>query len=361
MNSARRSLKRRDWPRGLREPRPGYYTWDKPDGTSMAIGRVPLAVAKREAIAANAFVEQQQPSLVERLQGKAKTVADVIDAMPVPESYNTAKSTRSLDKAIRAKLGDRPIAALEVRECAELLDEYIEADKARTAVALRSRLMAICAKAQHKGWADSNPAEVTERPDAAVKRGRLTLEQFQAVYAVAPQVAEWLPLAMMLALVTGQDRSTVANMQRAHISDGALTTWRTKTRATNQPVAIPLRLRLDAVGVSLADLVKQRSGVLSKYLVHHYSAHNNAPIGGRVHTDRISHAFTEARKLAGIPDVLPDGKLAPTFHEIRSLTKRLYLAQGNVDTKALLSHNSEKTAAIYADPRGAEPILVRVG
>ena len=48
---------------------------------------------------------------------------------------------------------------------------------------------------------------------------------------------------------------------------------------------------------------------------------------------------------------LPDGKGAPTFHEIRSLSKRLYDEQGNVDTKALLGHRTEKMGALYADPR----------
>lgn len=58
---------------------------------------------------------------------------------------------------------------------------------------------------------------------------------------------------------------------------------------------------------------------------------------------------------------LPDGKGAPTFHEIRSLSKRLYDEQGNVDTKALLGHRTEKMGALYADPRGVAPIRVRVG
>ncbi len=40
--------------RGLREPRPGYFTYVTPDGTSVAIGRVPRAVAEAEVAAANA-------------------------------------------------------------------------------------------------------------------------------------------------------------------------------------------------------------------------------------------------------------------------------------------------------------------
>lgn len=361
MSPARRSIKRRDWPRGLREPRPGYYAWQAPDGKVWGIGAVPLEQAKQEAIAANLHAAKQSARLVARLDGSGETVADLLKLMPVSERSNTAKSQRSLDKKISAKLGTKAARELTVRDCAELLDAEIDAGRLRSAQALRSRLVAVCRKGMAKGWMAANPAEATEAPQVLVKRGRLTLETFLAIYAKAPEVNEWLQLAMMLALVTGQDRSTVAAMQRSHVADGHLTTWRTKTRDTNQPVAIPLRLRMEAVRVSLADLVTSRTGVVSRYLVHHVNPWGNAPAGSKVHPDRISHAFSEARVLAGIPDVLPDGKTAPTFHEIRSLCKRLYEAQGNVDTKALLGHSEDSTAAIYANPRGVEPIRVRVG
>ncbi|MBK1712782.1 hypothetical protein CKO43_08320 [Rubrivivax gelatinosus] len=75
----------------------------------------------------------------------------------------------------------------------------------------------------------------------------------------------------------------------------------------------------------------------------------------------MSHAFTEARSLAGIQDTLPDGKGTPTFHEVRSLSKRLYKAQGDVDTETLLGHATERMSNLYDDPRGAEAINVRVG
>lgn len=361
MNAARRSIKRRDWPRGLREPRPGYYAWDHPDGRTLAIGRVPLSIAKQEALAANLHLAKMRPSLVERLQGADSSVADLMARMPEPANKNTAKSTRSLDKIIKAAIGGQACGRLSVAHCAELLEPLLEAGNTRTAEAVRSRLMALCRKGMALGWMDSNPAEVTERPTVRVQRGRLTLEMFLQIHQAAPQVAEWLPHAMMLALVSGQDRSTVATMERAHVSADALTTWRTKTRGTNQPVEIPLALRLDCVQTSLQDLVTRRTGVVSRHLVHHVSVWGNAPAGSAVHPDRISHAFTEARKLAKIPDVLPSGQGAPTFHEIRSLSKRLYEAQGGVDTKALLSHRSDRTADLYRDPRGAEPIRVRIG
>ena len=48
-------------------------------------------------------------------------------------------------------------------------------------------------------------------------------------------------------------------------------------------------------------------------------------------------------------------------HSTRSLAKRLYAEQGNVDTKALLGHRDDRTANPYGDPRGAKWITVKVG
>lgn len=368
MNAARRDKRRRDWPRGLYEPRPGYYVWRHPTtGETMAIGRMPFADARGQAIAANVYVTSQGPTLVERLQGAGQSVADLLDRMPTDGAApNTLKAWRSLDKRIRAALGATPCGHLTTAACAELIEAAAgEADddgnpKLRTAEALRSRLIAVCQRGQQLGWLKDNPATPTARPAVEVRRGRLLLEQFLAIHARAAEVAEWLPLAMMLALVTGQDRSTIAAMERAHVGADVLTVWRRKTSKTNQPVEIPLSLRLDAVGVTLADLVKHRTPVVSRFLVHHVSPWGNAPAGSAVFPDRMSKAFTAARALAGIPVTLPDGKGAPTFHEIRSLAKRLYDQQGNVDTKALLGHSTDKMGALYADPRGAAPIRVRV-
>jgi integrase len=353
MNAARRSIKRRDWPRGLREPRPGYYAWDHPDGRTLSIGRVPLAVAKQEALSANLHLAETKPGLVERLTGATRTLADLLAKMPAAENKNTAKSVRSLDKAITAAIGAKACGELTVEDCSNLIEAAVDEGKARSAEALRSRLMAVCRRGMSLGWMDANPAEVTERPKVAVRRGRLTLESFRAIHAKADQAAEWLPQAMMLALVTGADRSSIAALQRADVADGHLTITRSKTGAR---VAIPLALRLGCAEVTLAELLARRTGVVSRYLVHHVNPWGNAPAGSPVHPDRISHAFTEARKLAGIPD---EG--APTFHEIRSLAKRLYTAQGGVDTKALLGHATERMSDLYANPRGVEPIRVRLG
>lgn len=356
MNAARRNHKRRDWPPNLYEPRPGYFTWRDPrTRQSFALGCIPFAAAKHQALQANAHIANLKPSLLERLTGSTNTVAQLLEQMPPAKTEGTAKGLRSVDAAIRAELGAVACADLTVADCAKVVEAIAASGRARWAQVIRARLVAMCRRGQQLGWMDSNPAHVTAKPEALVQRTRLTLETFKAILAKAPEVAEWLPRAMLLGIVTAQDRSTVAGMKRSMVRDGCLVVNRSKTKAHNQPVAIPIELRLDAMGVSLADLIAQRSGVVSPYLVHHVKPWRNAPVGSRVAVDTISHAFSQARDLAGITGASP-----PTFHEIRSLSLRLYKQQGGVDTKALAQHSLDSTHALYQDPRGIEALRVRI-
>lgn len=76
MNAARRSHRRRDWPPNLYEPRPGYYVWRDPrTRQSFALGYVPFAAARHEALQANAHIEATKPTLMQRLTGATNTIA----------------------------------------------------------------------------------------------------------------------------------------------------------------------------------------------------------------------------------------------------------------------------------------------
>lgn len=349
-----RDRRRRDWPSGLREPRPGYYTWRAPDGTEMAIGRVSLAQAKDEVRQANEYVAAKKPSLLERLTGAAHTVADLLEKMPEAQKANTARSRKSLDRKIRNALGAFPCHALTVKHCADLVEAEMDAGKDRSSQALRSRLVAVCKRGMQLGWLEFNPAEPTQTLEVKAKRSRLTLEQFRAILEKAPEVNEWLRGAMLLALVCGQDRSTLSSLRRSAIGPEFLSVKRGKTGVQ---IEIPLTLRLDAVGLTLLEALNAcRSNVRSlkyDFVIHHAREFGNAPLGSGVHPDRMSHAFADARELAGIK-----GDNPPTWHEIRSLSKRLYEKQGGVDTKALLGHRDQRTADLYANPRGSEAIRV---
>lgn len=347
-----------NWPDNLHEPRPGYYTWRDPrDGKTHIIGRVPLAAAIHEALGANLVVAKAKPTqtLAEQLTAHRETVADLIGKMPtVGLKQSTLKHRKHVDKAIVAEIGTIACAELTTKHVADMLEKIEAQGKMQWAVHLRSRMKAACRRGMALGWMEKNVADATDRAKVVVKRKRMSLEVFNATLAKAPDVAAWLPNAMLLALVSGQDLSTVGSWERTAQQDGYATLTRGKTGVT---IAIPLELRMDVIGLSLADVIARcrATGVVSKYLIHHVRSNPSAPRGSKIKAKTISEKFLEARRLAGFT-----GEDEPTFHEIRSLCKRLYMQQGGIDTKALLGHLSDGTAAIYANSRGLEPIKVNI-
>lgn len=357
--AARPRIRRRaNWPDNMHEPRPGYYVWRDPrDGKTHVLGRILLAQAIHEAHEANVIVENSKltRSLADRLAQPRETVADLIKKMPDGgRKKSTLDAYKYRDRVIEKELGAIPCMDLTTKHIATMLEKIIDDGKSNWAVQVRTRLKMICRRGKALGWMKENPAEDTERAKLTVRRRRMTLEDFNATFERAPEVAPWLQNAMLLAIVSGQDLSTIAKWERSFNVDGYAVLERGKTGAR---IAIPLELRLNVLGMSLADVIARcrATGVVSKYLVHHTRNNNAAPKGSKVKTKTISDKFREARKLAGITD-----ETAPTFHELRSLAKRLYVEQGGIDTKALLGHKSDATAALYADSRGLEPVKVRI-
>lgn len=350
---------RANWPDNLHEPRPGYYTWRDPrDGRTHILGRISLSEAIHEAQAANMVVDKGKPktTLAERLQASQNTIEEVIKRMSTEGlAANTIKARSEHDRVILARFQKRDVASIETVEIANLIEEIRERGKIRWAQAIRTRAVAIFDRAVSLGWRKDNPARVTEQiKNKRVQRKRLTMEQFKLILAKAPEVSPWLADVMLLALVSGQDRSTVAEWQRNAVKDGEAVVYRQKTKKW---IAIPTRLRMDAIGLSLGDVIERckSTHIASPYLIHHTSNRGAIRRGAKITLHSISVSFAKARRLAGIPD-----ENAPSFHEIRSLSKRTYMEQGGVDTKALLGHSDDKTADLYANDRGAAPIKVQV-
>ncbi|WP_254607878.1 tyrosine-type recombinase/integrase [Burkholderia aenigmatica] len=342
----------------MHEPRPGYYTWRDPrDKKTHVLGRIPLSQAIYEAQEANVIVERGRivKSLAERISDGNQTVAELIGRMPTEGLRASTVTHRGyLDAAIINAIGKVSCGDLTTKHIADFLEPLIEQGKKRWANAIRNRLIAVCKRGAALGWMKDNPAVNTERVKSKTKRRRLTLEEFQAIFEKAPEVADWLQNAMLLALVSGQDRSTVARWERSFVKEDVAHLQRSKTSIRME---IPTMIRLEAIGMSLADVIArcETTGVVSKYLIHHRKGNGRAPRGSHVKLGSISNAFAAARTLAGI-----DGDNAPTFHEIRSLAKRLYDAQGNVDTKALLGHTTDEMSEMYANSRGLAPLKVTV-
>ncbi len=367
-----RSRKRRDWPAGLRMPKPGYYGWEHPlTGAFMAIGRVSEAEAKIQALEANLHVQQliAKPRLVDRLNGADETLLrDWLDtwlstlqqrAEADPENglaANTLKSYRTSCNALTEEIGDLAVRKCAVRDVASALGAIQEKRGKRTAQACRSVAQAAFTAAIAKGLTDTNPVTVTEKISVKVQRQRFTWETFLPVWQhIQSAGPAWLRNATALALVTGQRREDVAAAAFTAFTGDE---WRFEQIKTGKRLAIPLDLRLDVFGLSLRDVLQscRRTGVVSKFLVHQVRPYGNSPVGSPIFVDTLTKRFTEA-----VQAVHGDDPTLPTLHELRSLAKRLYLAQGGVDTKALLGHETEKMAAVYADARGAEYERVKLG
>jgi hypothetical protein len=174
---------------------------------------------------------------------------------------------------------------------------------------------------------------------------------------------------MALALLTAQRREDIPRMRFADVRDGFLHVKQSKSKNSDKPakLRIPLALTLKALDWNLEALIRRCRGqyLVSPYLVHHVRHIGRAKPGAPVNPQRLSKVFKEARDLSGLtwPECDEDGRkqTPPSFHELRSLAKRLYQQQGDVDTKALLGHRDDRTANLYADPRGAEWITVKCG
>jgi integrase len=381
MASRPRSTKRRGWPDGLYE-RGGYYSWRNPlTGKEMGIGRVTLGEAKAQASEANVEVAglRDKPRLVDRLRGNAdntwrgwlveyeKRIGLVESEAhdPPPLAYNTIKTYRTQVKKIRevwADSLDLPIGKVTTRILADGL-KALRTKHARTAQSVRSRLSDSFDAAIAEGWTETNPVTVTDDIAVTVQRARLTWDVFKALYdSLEPGR---LRNACALALVSGQARETVAAGEFAQVGmvtppgQQPVECWCVTRGKTGAMIAIPLSLRLDVFGMSLRDVIRQcrATGVASKYLVHNHVRIKGARIGSGYHVDRLTKDFTAAMDALGLDW---GDKSPPTFHELRSLSKRLYEQQGGVDTQELLGHKDEKTALLYANARGSEYRLVTV-
>ncbi|HFP9305365.1 phage integrase Arm DNA-binding domain-containing protein [Raoultella planticola] len=288
---------------------------------------------KSRGISLASWVERYLKIQASRL--KNKTIAEV-----------TYSEKARMAEFLVGRLGNHPLKNLEVRDFALLLDEWIDKDMTSTALNNRGLWIDIFKEAQHAGevpprW---NPPEATRKPVVRVSRARLTFEDWKQIYDAAPE-NHYIRNAMLLAIVSGQRREDICNMKFSDVWDGYFHIVQGKTGTR---LALPLSLSCDALGLTLKDVIKRcRDRVVSPYLIHS----PNKKTAGALGKDNLSRTFADARTKAGITP--PAGKTEVTFHEQRSLSERLYRAQG-IDTKTLLGHKVQTTTDRYNDTRGQE-------
>ena len=269
---------------------------------------------------------------------------------------NSVKQKKKPVELLRQHAGMMYLKDITTLEIAEVVDAVKAQGYNRMAQVVRTTLIDVFKEAQHAGHVPPgyNPAQATRQPHNKVIRERLSLEEWKAIYAAAEHHPPYLQCAMLLAVVTGQRIGDISRMKFSDIWDDMLHVEHEKTGAK---VALPLSLRCEALDISLREVVaKCRDAVVSKYLVHFRHSTSQATRGDKVSTSSITTTFKKARNRSGLS--WPEGK-APTFHEQRSLSERLYEAQG-IDTQKLLGHKSPQQTAKYHDDRGKDWTIVAV-
>jgi integrase len=363
MAARRREAKRRNWPAHLNQNGAGYFYWRDPDSKkSHGLGR-DQAKAFAEARAANLAIEQRRGnvSLAQKiLEPQGKTLDDwtgEYEAIYIETRKPTASTVRTVQAGIRA-VRTAPFLRLNLRsiktqEISAFITEATAKRGPQMAALIRKTLMDMFREAEAKGLIDNgkNPVTVTRVPTFEVERSRLTLDQFRAVHEAALSLDPWVARSMELALVTAQRREDIANMLFSDVKDGFLFVEQEKTK---QKLRIPVTVRNDALGMSIEDVVKRcRDKVVSKNMIHHARALRVRRPGDAVDKDDITRLFQKAREAAEI--TWEKGRTAPSFHEIRSLSARLYTEQYGKDfAQAILGHKSASMTAMYRDTRGAE-------
>ncbi|KJQ10094.1 phage integrase Arm DNA-binding domain-containing protein [Enterobacter roggenkampii] len=332
------------------------------------------AEAKQVANEANAIIAEQRTRQIlsvnerlSRMKGKRTdiTVTEWIDKYIVIQEErlrnnelrpNSFRQKNKPLRLFREHCGMRYLKDIETIDIAEITDAIKNDGFSRMAQVVRIVLVDVFKEAQHAGYVPPgyNPAMATKQPRHKVTRQRLSLEEWKSIYEAAETMQPYLQCGMLLALVTGQRLGDICRMKFSDIWDDMLHIEQEKTGSR---LAIPLDLKCDALGLTLRDVVsKCRDAVISKYLVHFRHSTSQATRGDSVSSSSLTTSFKKARNKCGIEW---EKGTAPTFHEQRSLSERLYEAQG-VDTQKLLGHKSPQQTAKYHDDRGKDWTVIAV-
>ena len=354
-----RLAKYRGFPPNLYQNPAGYFYYRNPQNkTQKGLGR-DRAKAFQEARAANAALATVEPSsLVDWVLGKTDyTLAgwlpvyrELWEAKTEPAD-NTLRAAKSLLKRLaEAEFAKRRMKQIETVHIAAYLEDFAKSSGAGAAQNMRSRLNDIFRWAETQGVIEvgKNPVAATFTTGYKVKRERLSLEQFWAIHA---QSSTWARNAMMLALVTGQRRDDITNMKFADYKDGFLHVAQGKSGGQTR-LQLDGGIRLAKVGVSIGEVVAGcRDLIVSRYLVHHTERVTTVKPGDQVRAPGLSLAFKNAREKAGVE--ASTDRTPPSFHEIRSLSERLYREEFGAEfAQAILGHKNAQMTAKYDDLRG---------
>lgn len=259
----------------------------------------------------------------------------------------TMKNRSANVRHVERLWGHHRIGSLLPFEVSSKLREYAPA-QASAASRVLSELRDFYTEAVANGVTHQNPCAHVKPPKHSTLRARLSYADWDAAQKHAqshPQ--KWVWAMMLLALVTGQRRADLAKMRFEDIYEGCLHVEQQKKagKTYGARVAIPLDLKLDVLGVTLLDVVE-----LCRSVAKPGPTLLRKAGGGALELSSLSARFHECLSAVKDPDAYEKYSW-PSLHEVRSLSCRLYDAQG-VDVQTLLGHKHKEMTAIYLDDRG---------
>lgn len=351
---------RKDWPDNLYANKDGYFYYKNPQsGEKKGIGHNKQK-AFSEARAANAtLANMKQSTLVAWVSGftehSLKEWVPLYKAIWIEKTKPAAATLRNqsgyLTRIEEADFAWMPMKSISTVHIATYLQKVEEESGIATAGLIRSRLSDIFRMAETKGMIDQgkSPVTATYSPEYEVIRERLSLEQFLAIRAAAGPT---LRNAMNLGLLTAQRREDITAMLFTDCRDGSLFVVQGKSQGRMR-LQLDINIHLTAVGLSIGDAIKLcRDHYVSSYMVHHGKVHGRAKTGARVSVNGLTNAFAAVRDAVGIKAA--PGRSPPSFHEIRSLSERLYKEHYGAEfAQAMLGHKNAKMTATYDDLRGS--------
>lgn len=195
-------------------------------------------------------------------------------------------------------------------------------------------------------------------PVAQKKRPRLSEDAYQAIYNIAPQ---YLKTAMALSLQTTHAVLEVSRIKykdcnildKPELIDSGLVYGYMRIRRQKVKKHESSRVEIPITKAIMDIIEKSRlDNTASPYLVHRISRGNVTPKGcdhpTQCDSEYISKAFSALRDELGLYSNIENRRYRPTYHEIRSLSIRLFDKAG-YDPQARAAHSKAETTKIYKD------------
>ncbi|MCM1129476.1 MAG: tyrosine-type recombinase/integrase [Alistipes senegalensis] len=257
-----------------------------------------------------------------------------------PKTVNKRKGNLA---HLKHAIGHIRIGAVRPLHIAEAVHRIWLSGRQNTARRVLLEARECFAEAVAAGLIGSNPAVSIKPLPVQIRRQRMKLEEWQALYDESLKTEPaWVSRMLLLALVTGQRRADLQKMAFADVRDNHLFIEQQKT---GERVALPLKLKLKPIGISLGQVIRS---------CRDYAAHgktflrkdNGQPLCLNYMTARFRHLFVRVLDRS-------DTGYRPTLHECRSLSERLYREQG-INTQVLLGHRSQAMTDKYNDMRGLD-------